>query len=365
MGKNIKAGKSALRVMGGIQPPASFNEEGVKQIRNLRQKKPGEKDMLKGILSDNRTILGQAITLVESTLESDRQKSRGLIESCLPYSGDSIRIGITGVPGVGKSTFIEAFGTHLTSSGHKVAVLAVDPSSERSKGSILGDKTRMEDLAKDKNAFIRPSPTGGSPGGVARKTRESIILCEAAGYDIVIIETVGVGQSETAVHSMTDFFLLLMLAGAGDELQGIKRGIMEMADMVAINKADGNNVEKAVMAKAEYERALHLFPAASSGRKVKVITCSALTREGIPLIYKDIIEYRNFTSLNNYFQMRRAEQSKYWMNEFINERLSDAFFGKKEIKILMKKLEKEVMSDQKSPFTAAGELLEKYFNQGK
>lgn len=365
MENNKKSGTDALKIMGGIHSPGSLNEDAVKRIRNMRRKKPGEKEFLEGILKGNRAILGQAITLVESSLESDRQKAQRLIENCLPYCGNSIRIGITGVPGVGKSTFIEAFGTHLTSMGYKVAVLAVDPSSERSKGSILGDKTRMEDLAVNVNAFIRPSPTGGSLGGVARKTRESIILCEAAGFDIVIIETVGVGQSETAVHSMTDFFLLLMLAGAGDELQGIKRGIMEMADLIAINKADGNNIEKTWRAKAEYERALHLFPPPPSGWKCKVVTCSALTKEGIPDIYKDILEYRHFTSLNNYFQFRRAEQSKYWMYESIKERLKNAFFGNKEIKILLEEMENEVISNRISPFTAASELLKRYFASGK
>ena len=213
--------------MKGVAQPSSLNEGAAGRIRSLRSKLPDEDGYLEGILSGNRSILGQAITLVESSLDKHRVLAQKVIERCLPHSGNSIRIGITGVPGVGKSTFIEVFGTFLTTHGHKVAVLAIDPSSGRSKGSILGDKTRMENLSTDPNAFIRPSPSGGSLGGVARKTRESVILCEAAGYDIIIIETVGVGQSEVAVHSMTDFFLLLMLAGAGDELQGIKRGIME------------------------------------------------------------------------------------------------------------------------------------------
>jgi LAO/AO transport system kinase len=252
-------------------------------------------DYLLGIQRGDVAVLGQAITLVESALTKHRSIAETLIEKCLPLSGKSIRIGITGVPGVGKSTFIEAWGNYLTSLGHKVAVLAVDPSSQTSKGSILGDKTRMNDLAINPKAFIRPSPSAGSLGGVAQKTRESIILCEAAGFDVILIETVGVGQSETAVHSMTDFFLLLMLSGAGDELQGIKRGIMEMADHLTITKADGDNLKKAKLAASEYKNALHLFPAQESGYTPQVSICSALEKTGLDSIWSTIESYKNTT----------------------------------------------------------------------
>ena len=354
-----KTRPNALSVVKGVAQPSSLNDGAAGRIRSLRSKLPDEDGYLEGILSGNRSILGQAITLVESSLDKHRVLAQKVIDKCLPHSGNSIRVGITGVPGVGKSTFIEVFGTFLTSHGHKVAVLAIDPSSGRSKGSILGDKTRMENLSIDPNAFIRPSPSGGSLGGVARKTRESVILCEAAGYDIIIIETVGVGQSEIAVHSMTDFFLLLMLAGAGDELQGIKRGIMEMADLIAINKADGTNVENAIRAKAQYQNALHLFPSPSSGWTPGVVTCSMLTKDGIEEVWQSITEYKKLT-FNNYFHKRRAEQSKYWMLEAINDQLYRNFYGDDEISDLLKTLEKEVTSNRMSPFTAAGKLLEKY-----
>ena len=260
-----KAKSTALTEKQGIDPPETLSKLAAAQIISLRHKLPSSKDLIDGILLGNIAALSRAITLVESTNPIHLEKANEVIAACLPHANQSLRIGITGVPGVGKSTFIEAFGMHLTALGKKVAVLAVDPSSTISHGSILGDKTRMEELVKDQNAFIRPSASGETLGGVARKTRESIILCEAAGFDTIIIETVGVGQSETAVHSMVDFFLLLKISGAGDELQGIKRGIMEMADAIVINKADGDNIRKAKMAKTEFKRALHLFPAKQSG----------------------------------------------------------------------------------------------------
>lgn len=267
--------KSALTEKNGIEQPESINLSSIENIKLLRRKKIDTQELISKILSQDKVALSRAITLVESTNSEHLEKANEIINACLPLANKSIRIGITGVPGVGKSTFIEAFGTYLTSLGKKVAVLAVDPSSSLSHGSILGDKTRMEDLVKDENAYIRPSASGDTLGGVARKTRETIILCEAAGFDTIIIETVGVGQSETAVHSMVDFFLLLKIAGAGDELQGIKRGIMEMADLIVINKADGDNIAKANLAKTEFNRALHLFPAKNSGWIPKVTTCSA------------------------------------------------------------------------------------------
>ena len=284
-----------------------------------------------------------------------------MINACLPHANKSVRIGITGVPGVGKSTFIEAFGKHLTSLGKKVAVLAVDPSSTISHGSILGDKTRMEELVKDKNAYIRPSASGETLGGVARKTRETIILCEAAGFDTIIIETVGVGQSETAVHSMVDFFLLLKISGAGDELQGIKRGIMEMADAIVINKADGDNIKKAKLAKTEFNRALHLFPAKKSNWTPTVSTCSSYTKEGIDSVWNTISDYLELTQSNTYFQEKRQEQNQYWMMETINEQLKNHFYTHPEIIDLLDKKKKAVQNNEISPFAAALELLSTYF----
>lgn len=263
------------------------------------------------------------------------------------------------VPGAGKSTFIETFGKFLTDQGHKIAVLAIDPSSERSKGSILGDKTRMEELSRDPNAYIRPSPSAGSLGGVARKTREAMILCEVAGFDIILIETVGVGQSEIAVHSMVDFFLLVQIAGAGDELQGIKRGIMEMADTIIINKADGNNIHKAELAKVQLQTALHLFPPHESGVEPKVMTCSAYEKTGISDIWQAILNYCNTTQQNGYFETHRNEQAKYWMYETINEQLKNRFYESQ--KENLKKAEEKVQKNEMSSFTAAFELLDKYF----
>ena len=270
---------------------------------------------------------------------------------------------MSGPPGAGKSTFIEAFGKHLTSLGKKVAVLAVDPSSSISHGSILGDKTRMEELVKDENAFIRPSASGDSLGGVARKTREAIILCEACGFDTIIIETVGVGQSETAVHSMVDFFLLLKIAGAGDELQGIKRGIMEMADTIVINKADGDNISKAKLAKSEFNRALHLFPAKKSGWIPKVTTCSSIEKDGIDTIWQIISDYFEMAKANAYFQFKRQEQNQFWMLETINEQLKNRFYNHPDITILLEENKKAVQNNEISPFAAAQILLAKYLEK--
>jgi LAO/AO transport system kinase len=320
-------------------------------------------DYLVGIQTGDVTVLGQAITLVESALPKHRNIAEALIEKCLPLSGKSIRIGITGVPGVGKSTFIEAWGNYLTSLGHKVAVLAVDPSSQTSKGSILGDKTRMNDLAINPKAFIRPSPSAGSLGGVAQKTRESIILCEAAGFDVILIETVGVGQSETAVHSMADFFLLLMLSGAGDELQGIKRGIMEMADHLTITKADGDNLKKAKLAAAEYKNALHLFPAQESGYTPQVSVCSALEKTGLDAIWSTIESYKNTTVLNGYFDKKRQLQTEFWMNESIKEQLLNNFYHNTTVSSYLNKIKADLHSGKISPFKAANECLKKYFGE--
>lgn len=313
------------------------------------------------ILKGDMTMLSRAVTLVESSLPSDQTTAQAVIEKCLPHAGKSIRLGITGVPGAGKSTFIDELGILLTRKGHKLAVLAIDPSSERSKGSILGDKTRMERLSTDNNAFIRPSPSAGSLGGVARKTRESIILCEAAGFDVIFVETVGVGQSETAVHSMVDFFLLLQLAGTGDELQGIKRGIMEMADGIAINKCDGNNIEKAKVARSQFQNALHLFPPHESGWSPEAITCSAVEGNGVPEVWDMVQRYITFTKRNGYFNEKRTRQAKYWMYESINEHLRNHFYQNETIEKLLPRFEEQVLKDEISSFVAANKLLETYF----
>lgn len=352
---------SALHEKDGIQQPEILNPESIKQIRGFRKIQPSSKELFSGIIAGDITALSRAITLVESTNAAHLAKANEVINACLPYSNESIRIGITGVPGVGKSTFIESFGKFLTSLGKKVAVLAVDPSSTISHGSILGDKTRMEELVKDENAYIRPSASGETLGGVARKTRETIILCEAAGFDTIIIETVGVGQSETAVHSMVDFFLLLKISGAGDELQGIKRGIMEMADAIVINKADGDNIKRARLAKTEFNRALHLFPAKKSGWTPTVSTCSAITKDGISEVWKTISDFLELTKSNHYFVEKRAEQSQYWMLETINEHLKTSFYNHPEIEKLLEENKKAVQNNELSPFAAAQILLEKYF----
>lgn len=356
-----KAQKTALHEKDGIPQPESISASAMAKVLNRRKAQPDAADLITGILTGDIAALSRAITLVESTSASHLAKANEIITACLPHANQSVRIGITGVPGVGKSTFIEAFGKYLTGLGKKVAVLAVDPSSSISHGSILGDKTRMEELVKDPNAFIRPSASGETLGGVARKTRETIILCEAAGFDTIIIETVGVGQSETAVHSMVDFFLLLKIAGAGDELQGIKRGIMEMADAIVINKADGDNIAKAKLAKTEFNRALHLFPAKRSGWIPKVTTCSAYEKTGIDEVWQLISDYFELVKTNQYFEEKRQSQNQYWMMETINEQLKNHFYQHPEIATLLEQNKKAVEENQLSPFTAAMQLLAKYF----
>lgn len=349
-----------LTVNKGVAQPPSINP--YLNLRRKRQRKEySVQEFVEGILSGNIALLSQAVTLVESSLPEHQEMAQAIIEQALPYSGNSIRVGITGVPGAGKSTSIDAFGMHLIGKGHKLAVLAIDPSSERTKGSILGDKTRMEKLSVEKNAFIRPSPSAGSLGGVARKTRETIVLCEAAGFDYIFVETVGVGQSETAVHSMVDFFLLIQLAGTGDELQGIKRGIMEMADGIVINKADGDNLEKARMAQTQLRNALHLFPLPESGWSPEVLTYSGYYALGIDQVWDMIHRYVSFVKENGYFDIRRNKQSKFWMYETINERLRNDFYKNAEIEKLMPQLEEDVLSARKSSFMAAKEALERYY----
>lgn len=358
-----KAHNTALHEKDGISQPESISAASIAHVTQLRKKQPTADELVKGILDGNKTALSRAITLVESTNPTHLEKAMTVINQCLPHANKSVRIGITGVPGVGKSTFIEAFGKHLTGLGRKVAVLAVDPSSSMSHGSILGDKTRMEELVKDENAYIRPSASGDTLGGVARKTREAIILCEACGFDTIIIETVGVGQSETAVHSMVDFFLLLKIAGAGDELQGIKRGIMEMADLIVINKADGDNIKKAKLAKTEFNRALHLFPAKNSGWQPKVTTCSAITHDGIADVWQIVNEYFEMAKGNHYFEAKRADQNRYWLTETINEQLKASFYAREDIAPLLEQYKKAVQNNELSPFAAAQFLLEKYFEK--
>ncbi len=347
-----------LKVNRGVSAQPTVNPN----FKRVRRAELTVNDYVNGILRGDITILSRAVTLVESNREDHQRMAQQIIEGCLPHSGKSMRIGITGVPGAGKSTSIDAFGIHLIRQGHRLAVLAIDPSSERSGGSILGDKTRMEKLSREKNAFIRPSPSAGSLGGVARKTRETIILCEAAGFDTIFVETVGVGQSETAVHSMVDFFLLIQLAGTGDELQGIKRGIMEMADGIIINKADGDNVDKANLAASHYRNALHLFPASESGWRPKVLTYSGFYSLGISEIWNMVDEYRHFTTDSGYFAEKRRKQTKWWMYEAINDELHHSFYNNPSVSELRADVERRVLSDHVSPFVGAHELIDAYLN---
>lgn len=341
------------------QPGSSINPDYRERMGKRGETLPAE-TYVEGILEGDRALLSRAITLVESTRPEDREAGQEIIEACLPHAGNSVRVGITGIPGVGKSTFIEALGNHIIDKGRSLAVLAIDPSSTRSHGSILGDKTRMESLAKNASAYVRPSPTGGSLGGVARKTRETIFLCEAAGFDTVFIETVGVGQSETAVHSMVDFFLLLMLAGAGDELQGIKRGIIEMADLLAINKVDSAPGESVNRSVREYRNALHLYPEPESGWSPKVTTCSALEHTGIDDIWESVEEYLELTRRNGWFEKNRNRQSRYWMTETIRARLLDDFYEDPDVREKYEEIEKAVLNGELSSFRAASLLLERY-----
>ncbi|RRD91441.1 methylmalonyl Co-A mutase-associated GTPase MeaB [Bacteroides heparinolyticus] len=351
-----------LVVNAGIEQPSSVNPY-LKNSPKRKRRELSVADFVEGIVKGDVTVLSQAVTLVESVKPDHQVVAQEVIEKCLPYSGNSVRIGISGVPGAGKSTSIDVFGVYvLEKYGGKLAVLAIDPSSERSKGSILGDKTRMEQLSVHPKSFVRPSPSAGSLGGVARKTRETIVLCEAAGFDKIFVETVGVGQSETAVHSMVDFFLLIQLAGTGDELQGIKRGIMEMADGIVINKADGDNLERAKLAATQFRNALHLFPAPESGWKPQVLTYSGFYNLGVKEVWDMVYKYIDFVKENGYFEYRRNEQSKYWMYETINEQLRDSFYHNPQIQKMLEEKEGQVLQGNLTSFVAAKNLLDTYFD---
>lgn len=375
---NPKKHKSALRLQPGIPTPSQINKEAIHKLKSTTSTTLTTSQFIEGILSGNRTILSKAITLVESSRPEHQAQAQEIISACLEkretkdegretkikiqnssfaLRPSSIRIGITGAPGVGKSTFIEALGKHITGLGYKLAVLAVDPSSTLSKGSILGDKTRMECLAVDPNAFIRPSASLGSLGGVARKTRETIYICEAAGFDVIFVETVGVGQSETVVKSMVDFFLLLMLAGAGDELQGIKRGIIEMADAIIINKADGDNFRKAQVAAMDFTTAIHLFPPSQTGWMPVVDVCSAKTGDGIPEIWEIIRTYHTTMLQHGHFQRNRTSQNWHVFHQAIEEKLRNQFYQDPVIQKKIKQLEEELFNGTLNPYEAATELL--------
>ena len=349
---------TALNVTEGVTDQPIVNPHFVRK----RRRTFSTDEYVEGILRGDITILSQAITLIESNKPEHYDQAQQIIERCLPHAGRSVRIGITGVPGAGKSTFIEAVGNMVVSLHHRLAVLAIDPSSERSGGSILGDKTRMESISSNPDIFIRPSPSAGSLGGVARKTRETIVLCEAAGFDVIFIETVGVGQSETAVHSMVDMFMLLQISGAGDGLQGIKRGIMEMADMMVITKADGESRQKAELARAQFQSALHLFPMPESGWRPKVYTCSAVAETGLEEVWKGVEEFLDHIESNGYFQSNRNRQNKYWMYESINDALKDSFYRDPAVAAHLADVEQRVLDAKLSSFIAAKELLDIYFD---
>ncbi len=348
--------KSMLHERSGCHAPEALGV--AKKRRSLSRE-----EYLEGILRGDRSVLARAVTLIESTRDADRELAERIVEDCLPHSGHSIRVGITGVPGAGKSRLIEALGRYLIAEQkQKVAVLAIDPSSQLSGGSILGDKTRMTTLSVSEMAFIRPSPSRGIAGGVAQRTREAMLLCEAAGYSNILVETIGVGQSETAVHEMVDFFLLITIAGAGDELQGIKRGVMELADLVAVNKADGANVAAAERARTEAQNALQFFPAAESGWIPRATTCSALTGAGIRELWECVLEYTALTKANGCFGRTRRAQQKRWMHEMIEQTLRQRFDANPAVRHSIAALERDVEEGRTTSFRAARMLLEMYSN---
>lgn len=358
--KNRRKPKSALKVVKGKDKSVSKNGTS-----KFKEKSSGKnlsvKKLVEGVRANNRSILAQVITIIESDAKKDQKKAQRILKELTPHSGNSIRIGITGMPGAGKSTFIDSFGIKLTTQNHKVAVLAVDPSSSLTKGSILGDKTRMEKLSRDGNAFIRPSPSGGTLGGVAQKTRESIIVFEAAGYNVILIETIGVGQNEIAVRSMVDFFLLILIAGAGDELQGIKRGVMEIADAIAINKADGNNIKQAENAREEFDRSLHYFQPVTEGWQPKAITLSALHDKGIDSVWDIIKSFRKTTEGNGAFEKRRRKQLKNWLHDLISDQMRNLLLTNTSVKKILPKLEQQVSEGKLPAAQAAVEIIKKFF----
>lgn len=340
-----------------------LSQKAIEKMKANRKTLPSVEQLVTGIRNQNRVLLSQAITLIESTHSDHQQLAQQVIEQCLPHTVTSIRIGITGTPGVGKSTFIESFGNLLLEKNRRVAVLAVDPTSQVSQGSILGDKTRMSTLSTDSRAFVRPSPARDSLGGVARTTRETIVLLEAAGYDTILIETVGVGQSEVAVYSMVDFFLLLLLPGAGDELQGIKRGIVEMADLLVVNKADGENISLAKQSRQSYKNAVHLFPPKESGWIPKVQLCSALHQEGLTDIWETVSSHRQQLQASGYWEKCRQEQAAYWLRETVQRLLGERFYNNATIKQHLITLEADVLAGRKMPFTAASELVQLFIHR--
>lgn len=352
-------------------PGKGANHDGFPNFQNkeqtnslqIKRKQLSIDDYVQGILNHNKTILARAITLIESNSQKHLETAQEVIRQILPQSGKAIRVGISGVPGAGKSTFIEKFGHYLLSLGHKVAVLAIDPSSSVTKGSILGDKTRMETLSREEDCFIRPSPTGGSLGGVTRKTKESILLCEAFGFDVILVETVGVGQNEVTVRDMVDFFLLLQIAGAGDELQGIKKGVIEISDAIVVNKADGDNIHKAKLAKGEYSTALHYLTPSTPGWNSRAFTCSALTGQGLPEVWSIIKRFEEITKENGFFEERRNNQIISWVNSMIREYLINSFYHNHNIKEVMPELQHNLLSGKITPTNAVDYLLKLYNNQ--
>ncbi|RRN67219.1 methylmalonyl Co-A mutase-associated GTPase MeaB [Peribacillus simplex] len=335
-----------------------------KQLLSTRRRLLSVDDYVQGVMNGNRAIIAQAITIVESNLPKHMEMAQKVLKELIPYTGKSVRIGFTGVPGAGKSTLIESFGMMLCEQNHRVAVLAVDPSSSVSKGSILGDKTRMEHLSRHPHAYVRPSPSSGTLGGVTRKSRETLLICEAAGYDVIIVETVGVGQSEVTVQSMVDFFLVIMLTGAGDELQGMKKGVMEFADAIFINKADGENKQAAMNAKVEYNRLLHFIQPITEGWETKAFTVSALTGEGVAHIWKVIQKYKQVTSMNGFFGKRRKEQMIDWVHSMIEDQLKARFYGNPSMKKNITKMEGLLLNGHTSPTLAVQQLFNIYDENG-
>jgi len=358
--------KSALRILPGVAggheglPGKKAPPRGPSAPK--RRRLPLE-ELVEGVLAGDRVLLARAITLVESNADRDFEQAQEMLKRLLPHTGGSLRVGITGVPGAGKSTFIEALGLQLIGEGKKVGVTAVDPTSTRTGGSILGDKTRMERLAADPRAFIRPSPTGGALGGVGRKTRETVLLLEAAGFDVILVETVGVGQSEVTVRSMVDFFLLMLVAGAGDELQGIKRGVVELADAVLIHKADGDNIKRAQTTRNDYKHALHYLQPATEGWTVPVLTASSLTGEGIGEIWSTAERFRKETTISGVFEQRRSEQARDWVHAMVQDHLHSKFKAHPKVKALLPELEKAVMAGELPATTAASQLLDAFFGK--